>query len=278
MQVGGEADMQGMNKIECASCGKLFEVKTKDDENTRGWKCKKCFFEGLRERERPILENYVLFGSQARWQTAKILLDRYGKTRSARRRRLIEARIFEQYVAATEDLIMLYNALKLRKKQPVLYTLLSFQVKPEEATRFYKEVNAQSPSELLQSLGLAPLDSFPSHNAEQVKKVYKGIVKGLKAASARRNELVYKTYNKIKHGFIATETLGAQADSEAVAGDVIVFWHDRLKGKGEEVYRLQEARLIRDVEHLPKLVDTIRAFRNTVINLISGHLYSVDQC
>lgn len=271
--------MKGTSRIECASCGKAFEVKTKSDENIQGWKCKNCFFEELRERERPFLENYIRFGSQGRWQTAKILLDQYGKTRSARRRRLIEVRIFEQYVAATEDLIMIYNALKRRGKQPVLYTLLSFQVNPEESRRFYEEVNAQSPSELLQSLGFAPLDelleSFPSENEEKVKKVYEGIVKSLKAASTRRNELVYKPYNKIKHGFVVGETLGAQADSEAVAGDVIFIWYDRLKDEGEELYRLQEASLFRDVQHLSQLVDTIEALRNTAINLIQGYLYSV---
>lgn len=270
--------MQGTNRIECASCGKAFEVKTKSDENIQGWKCKNCFFEELRERERPFLENYIRFGSQARWQTAKILLDRYSKTRSARRRRLIEVRIFEQYVAATEDLIMLYNALKRRGKQPVLYTLLSFQVNPVESRRFYEEVNARSPSELLQSLGLAPLDelleSFPSQGEEQVKKWYEGIVRGLKAASTRRNELIYKTYNKIKHGFIVTEIPRTEADSEA-AGDAIVYWHDRLKGEGEELYRLQEAGLFRDAQHLSQLVDTIEALRNTARNLINAYLYSL---
>lgn len=270
--------MQGSRKVECASCGKSIEIRAKDDENSQGWKCKRCFFEELRERERPFLENYVGFGSKARWQTAKVLLDGYQGARSALRR-LIEVRIFEQYVAATEDLIMIYEALKRRGEQPVLYTLLSFQVKPEESRRFYEEVNAQSPSELLQSLGFPPLydflKSFPSENAEQAQKVYKGIVKGLKAASARRNELIYKTYNKIKHGFIVAETPRTQADGE-VAGDAIFYWHDRLKGKGEEPYRLQEARLFRDAQHLSQLVDTIEALRNTAMNLIQGYLYSLD--
>src|ERR1700687_685265 len=134
----------------CHRCGTAIRADEPPD-GTNSF-CPTCLDQNLREVERWFLEDYVYFGAKARSTSAAVYLTLFKSTDDVRVRKFAGLSIYEQFMLATEDLAMLYFALRDRDRRSVLDTFLGFEINPATSNQWQDELQAND-DEVLERLG-----------------------------------------------------------------------------------------------------------------------------
>jgi hypothetical protein len=268
--------MKTVSVHKCHRCRKDFEasgVATFDGPVF----CQACFRQNVRDVEPAVLRDYVIFGARARSAAASIFLD--WVTREPRMRKFAALKIYEELMLATEDLAMVYFALRDRASRPVLETLLHFNLNPERSQRWCDELTGPDDS-LLEKLGLM-VDGRPVGQPvepEQMVRALKGMLEVMRVEANNRTELggvMVQGLNKLKHGFVAVslpEWIRAPYDAEK---HVAVFHTDREFGQ------LNTLAVEANTERLKELTDIVLERAHTASCAIETYIrgtYSATHC
>jgi len=217
-----------------------------------------------------VLENYTKFGVGARAAAASVFLDFFKRAADANARKFAALKVVEEWILATEDLAMVYFALRDRRQRPVLEGLLHTKINANLSQQWARELDA-SDDQVLETLGLVEagelLGDWPSP-AEWLQAL-RGSVDIMRNAAANRTVkggVLVKGFNKLKHGFIAVSLpnwIEAPAKpDEAVA---IIYTERQLGQINRAVVEATDAKV-------QEIVDSIQDMTNAARWLIASHL------
>jgi len=184
-----------------------------------------------------LLLDYAQFGCRNRSATAShfgnLFLENPDQVQL---RKYAALKVYEELVLATEDLCMLYFALRDRDDVPPLERLLTFNVDPKKSKVWHDELGG-SDEIVLGRLGYLDgsgrLRGSWNDPQIQVKALLTAIDAMREAASDRvvADGVLVRALNKLKYGFIAT-SLGHYIEAPASPGqNVAILYLDRDLGR-----------------------------------------------
>jgi hypothetical protein len=134
----------------CSVCGVSIESHAHGESGNR---CVVCFERYLRAVDAAFLDDYAKLGARKRLVVAETCL-RGLVLADLDDRKLLAMAVYEQFIAATTDVIALYHALLDRRGAPIVKGVLGFQLDLPQALAFFADLSEFGPTELLASLGL----------------------------------------------------------------------------------------------------------------------------
>jgi hypothetical protein len=220
----------------CAECGADFRANVSPDGKKTF--CPACFAKHLSASEREVLEDYLRFGSRARSAAAAVLEQAFAAATDVRTRKFLAAKVFEELILATEDLAMLYFALRQYPGASVLEGLLHTQLTTDRTEQWRQELASQTVDQLLEQLGFlrdgvlayAPPGGDPS----VVMRALRQAIGEMRDAASFRlggGGATVQAVNKLKHGFLAV-SIGEYAEGQVPPDQaVVVLYTDRALGR-----------------------------------------------
>lgn len=194
-------------KHSCHRCGTAFNSIEPDDGSNCF--CPACLTQNLREVERSFFEDYIYFGAKARSTSARVYLNLFESTDDVRLRKFAGLSIYEQFILATEDLSMVYFALRNREQKPLLDTLLGFELTAKTSSQWERELPGGD-DDVLEQLGLlkngVPVGWVATIEPARAVDALRKAVGDMRAAAHHRTVdggVMVKSFNKLKHGFVA---------------------------------------------------------------------------
>jgi len=142
----------------CPECGLPLGTTTAER------RCAPCFDAYLRRLDADFLDNYARLGARSHIIVAEACLKGLVLSDVADRK-LLAMTIYERFIAAAGDLIGLYHALRRRREQPIMASVLGFTLDEETARAFFDRLLAEGPIEMLHAVGLPHPDQLPAESA-----------------------------------------------------------------------------------------------------------------
>lgn len=255
----------------CLECRETFTSNVEADCSAVF--CKGCFRRHIFEVQGEALRDYVDFGLKARMAGAKLFLGAFRRAKHSKRRKFLALKIFEELMLGSEDLAMLYFALRDRNKRPVLEGLLQFQLNDKTSEEWRQELNRVDDDTILERLGVvasgAPLYIRPGFDATTMLGALREVIMTMRSAASNRTVeggYLVKGLNKLKHGFIAVS--GDDLITPPVNQDEGVAIVSAQASLGRLNISIVEA----NETKLKELVDTIEIYADAASFLLDTHL------
>jgi hypothetical protein len=123
-------------------------------------------------------------------------------------------RIVEEYLAAAEEFMGLYMALRGRAVQPVVRSFMHFRLNPASLTAFLNLTQGRDADWILRDLGLPTISDVESARRDIPKRQYKQFRAAVTAVAGGLNRVA-----KVEHGALLHLSEGLR-DSRALADHV----------------------------------------------------------
>ncbi len=200
----------------CDQCGDAFDLAGIDRRTAR---CAECFRAYLEALEIPFLENYASFSAKAHRTVAETLF-RGLVLADPPDRKILGMRIVEEYLAASEECIGLYLALRGRAQRPVVEAFMEFRLHPATLTAFLNLTEGRDAAWIQRDLGLPTLADVEHARGDIPKRQFKQFRAAVHAVGVGLTRAA-----KVEHGALLSLAEGLR-ESRAVA-DTIDWLPDR---------------------------------------------------
>jgi hypothetical protein len=194
----------------CDQCGDDFDLAGLD---RRAVLCPGCFDAYMHGLETAFLENYATFSGKAHRTVAEALFRGLVLADPADRK-IMGMRIVEEYLAAAEEFMGLYLALRGRDVRPIVETFMSFRLNAATLTAFLNVTAGRDPNGIMRDLGLPTLPDVEAARDDIPKRQFKQFRAAVNAVSGGLARVA-----KVEHGALLHLAEGAR-DSHALANTI----------------------------------------------------------
>lgn len=194
----------------CERCGDDFDLAGLDRRTAL---CAACFDVYVAQLETPFLENYAGFAGKAHRTVAEALFRGLVLADPADRK-VMGMRIVEEYLAAAEEFMGLYLALRGRSAQPVVRTFMHFRLSPASLTAFLNLTQGRDADWIMRDLGLPTVADVEGARGEVPKRQYKQFRAAVGAVSTGLNRVA-----RVEHGALLQLSQGLR-ESRALANQI----------------------------------------------------------
>ena len=160
--------------------------------------------------ETPFLDNYAAFSGKAHRTVAEALLRGLVLADPADRK-VMGMRIVEEYLAAAEEFMGFYLALRGRAQRPIVETFMQFRLNPATLTAFLNVTQGRDPDWIMRDLGLPTFADVESARADIPKRQYKQFRAAVHAVADGLTRVA-----KVEHGALLQLSQGLR-ESQALA-------------------------------------------------------------
>ena len=133
----------------CADCGTLLDGGRPGEARL----CLNCFDGYLRRLDAEFLDSFGRLGARKHIIVAEACLKGLVLSDTADRK-LLAMSIYEQFVAASADLLAVYDAMLDRQARPVMRSVLEFQLDRARVVDFFTRLATDGPRDVLDAVGL----------------------------------------------------------------------------------------------------------------------------
>jgi hypothetical protein len=254
----------------CSDCGTAVGLVDGSD------RCPACFERHLFNLDVGFLDSYRKFGARSRSIVAETCL-RGLVLASPDHRKVLAMMIFEQYVAAMNDLAGMFVALKRRHEAPILQTFTEFRLDAANAVAFFDAVQNATDVELCQALELplpGQVASLCTHldevQAYQVAVAIYHLVQDLRRATDKGNAgalMLAQLNGQIGGALITEDAKWLNGASSGLTPDQVAMLV--LDSKRRSIY---VQGLTADEGAMGRVVDSIDTVTRAISNLIYAYL------
>ena len=163
--------------------------------------------------ETPFLDNYAAFGGKAHRTVAEALF-RGLVLADPDARKVMGMRIVEEYLAAAEEFMGLYMALRGRQARPIVETFMQFRLNPATLTAFLNVTQGRDPDWIMRDLGLPTILDVESARRDVPKRQYRQFRAAVTAVAGGLTRVA-----KVEHGALLHLSDGLR-ESQALADRV----------------------------------------------------------
>ncbi len=164
--------------------------------------------------ETPFLENYAGFGGKAHRTVAEALL-RGLVTADPADRKVMGMRIVQEYLAAAEELIGLYLALRGRDASPVVRTFMQFRLNPGSLAVFLNLTQGRDADGIMRDLGLPTVADVERARGDIPRRQYKQFRAAVTAVAGGLNRVAKVEQGallRLSEGLRQSQTLAERVD------------------------------------------------------------------
>jgi len=260
----------------CAECGRALSFHPWEERPAR---CSPCFERYLHDLDHEFLASYSELGVTSRRTVAETCL-RALVLEMPPARKVLAVAIMEQFLLASGDLIGLYRALKGRRDEPIIRSLLSFRLDAEASEAFFEELRDAPDEELLAGLGLPAPDDVASRyrgleprDARELSLAVRALVRDLRSTAQRSASAL-----------LLAELAGSVRGGPALAQRTSWLPEDGLRPDQVASLVLDERRrqlvvqaVPLDEDRLAAVVDAVDTMARAASNLIYAYLTVQDE-
>lgn len=194
----------------CEQCSDEFDLAGLDRRTAL---CADCFDSYVHDLETPFLENYAAFSGKAHRTVAEALF-RGLVLADPTDRKVMGMRIVEEYLAAAEEFMGLYLALRGREARPVVKSFMEFRLNAATLTAFLNVTQGWDNDWIMRDLGLPTIGDVESARTDIPKRQYKQFRAAVTAVSSGLSRVA-----KVEHGALLHLSEGLR-ESQALADRV----------------------------------------------------------